>query len=372
MKNSSSVRPRFILPSLTTALLIFGTASMEAQVFTKPSGFVTIAADAAADASTPTYTFVSHSLARKRKAVVTATGATTSTVTVANVNWDGTEFVGANGPHYLLVESGDSSGLNFDITGMTSDTLTLDVGERDASILNGQELTIYQHNTLGTVFGTEDPTPTGFLSGESSEEGNQVLFYDSGSQSFQTFFYNTRPSDFLTTRHQGWVSQSAPSVPAEDTIIEPNRGFIILNRNVEDFETRVFGDVIDSDVTVPVIAEGYNLVNVPYPVPSGLTLGTSGLYDADNFDPTIHLRPGPSAEEADQVVLRVNGAYQIYFINSRPSDFLTTRHVGWVNQNSTSVDAESTVIPEGAFFVFRADDGTSIDWTFPTVVSENP
>ena len=365
-------RPQSFVPSLASALFVAVAASASAQtVFTKPAGYVKLHATAASSSSEPSFNFVNHALAQKRKSLGEITAGGTDTLTSGGSSWTADQFAGSEGPHFALITSGAMEGQIYDIESNTTDTLTLVMDSGDTSGLVGDSFRIYQHNTLGSVFGTEDPTADGFLSGDSSDDASQILFYEAESQSFSVYFFNTNEGDVFTSFHVGWVSQGSPTVPAEDTIIPPNQGFIILSRNTAAFEIPVFGDVIDEDVTVPILAEGYNLITVPYPVATGFTLATSGLYDADNFDPQVHLRPGGNTEEADQVVLRIDNSYQIFFVNDDEGDIFSSRHLGWISQNSPDVDASSTIIPQGAFFIFRRDDGVPIDWTFPSAVSES-
>jgi uncharacterized protein (TIGR02597 family) len=351
----------------TLAAILSAPLAIDAEVttFTAPSGYTTIVADAASDASTPTYSFVSHSLARKRQAAAVVTSGGTDTLTVTDAGWTPGEFAGT--PHYVLIASGDTEGDIFNIVSNTADTLTVS-GAGDLSALATVSITIYEHNTLTSVFGA-DPTTKGLTAGLDANTADQIIFYDGAA--FKTYFYkNVNIPDFLDPNDiLGWVTSADNTTDVGDTILPPNEGFVILRRALTALSVVAFGDVIDDSVNVP-IADGYNLICVPYPVSGSVTLGTSGLYDSEDTDYSHSLQPGLDANTAELVVLWDGTAYKQYFYkNVNIPDFLDPNDIlGWVSSADNTTDASGTPL-DGSFFILRKAPNPALNWVFPTVVS---
>ena len=104
------------------------------------------------------------------------------------------------------------------------------------------------------------------------------------------------------------------------------------------------------------------------PVDTNLTLGTSGLYDADNFDINKHLKGSSSLTTADQVLIRNGDGFSTYYYK----DDVLGRNpfIGWVDASSPTTDAADIVIPAGqSFFILRQDSQPSIVWGFSSVIT---
>lgn len=364
----SPKKPRTLAALAGLALTLTGLGQ---TTYTPIAGYVKLQAAAATSPTEPTFSFVSHSLAQQRKGSGVVTTGGTDFLTASASTWGVDDYAGINGPHFALMTSGSLEGQIYEIDSNSADTLTLATGSGDTSALQGDSFRVYQHNTIGSVFGT-DPTPDGFIGGDNTSEANQVLFYDTASSSYKVYYYNDETNPFNPNEKIGWVSGTLNTVLADDTIIGPTQGFIILNRNDSGIYSKpVFGDVIDDDIAVRIAPDGYNLVTVPYPIDAGTTLGTSNLYPADpnDYDPGLHLKPGANTSEADVILVFNGSGYDSYFQNNNDGAPFGNFHVGWVSATNKSINAASTPISSGSIFILRQDN-LALDWVFPSVLEE--
>ena len=362
--------PRVALTSMVMFAFVASSAQAQ-QVFTKPSGFVRLRAAAATSASSPSFSFVNHALAQKRKSVGEVTTGGADEITSSASSWGIDDFAGSNGPHFVLITSGTQEGDLYNIESNTADTLTLEAGSGDASALVGESFRIYQHNTLESLFG-EDPTTGGFQGGLDAEGADQVVIHDGAD--FITYFYkNVDIPDFLDANDvpEGWVSANDNTTEVGDLIIAPNQGFIILRRSsASDYEVTVFGDVIDQSINVPIV-EGFNLISVPYPLEGQVTLDSSGLFDAADTGFLTSLQPGLDANSSELVVTWNGTSYeQYYYKNQNIPDFLDPNDLpeGWVSSADNTVDQGATPL-DGGFFIQRKAPNPPLNWVFPSVVS---
>ncbi|MGJ8725799.1 MAG: hypothetical protein ACSHYB_14660 [Roseibacillus sp.] len=357
----------------TTSLIVGGlallTSSQGQTVFTSPAGYVKLKATAAASSDSPSYNFVNHALAQKRKSVGEITAGGTDVISASASTWGVDDFAGSEGPHFVLITTGSLEGQIYDIDSNTADTLTLATGSGDTSALVGESFRIYQHNTLASVFGA-DPTAKGFQGGLNAGVADQVIFFEGGS--FQTYFYkDENVPDFLDPNDViGWVSSADNTIDVSSLTLAPNQGFIVMRRSTASaYEVVVYGDVIDDSINVQIV-EGYNLVNVPYPIEGQVTLGNSGLYDAADTTFLTSLQPGLNASNAELVVAWNGTSYVQYFYkDENVPDFLDPNDVmGWVSSADNTVDVSSTPL-DGAFFIQRKAPNPPLDWVFPTVMA---
>ena len=270
----------------------------------------------------------------------------------------------------MIVGTGAVEGDILDIVSNTSNTLTLASGSGDLSGLAGETITIYKHNTLASIFGA-DPTANGMVGALDANTADQVLLFEEGS-GFVTYFYkNVNIPDFLDPNDiTGWVTSADNTNDASNTPLPPNRGFIILRRATSDFEVTAFGEVMDGSINVP-IAEGYNLICVPYPIPDEVTLLSSGLYDAADPGFLTSLQPGLDTNDSELVVLWNGTGYTQYFYkNVNIPDFLDPNDItGWVSSADNTTDAGTTPL-NGSFFILRKSPNPPIDLIFPSVLDQ--
>ncbi len=364
-------------PTLAKAALIafaFPSLLVPAQgvtTFTSPSGYTKLVATKAPSTSVPAYSFISHSLAQKRKVggVITAGGA--SSLTSTGAAWGVNEF--STTPHYVLMSDGAKEGNIFQIVSNTADTLTLTSGDFTANV--NDSFRIYQHNTLGSIFGP-DPVAKGVVGGFDPATADQILFFDTASGNFKTFFYKNIDDDFIGNDVlNGWVDAVDNTVEITNTaIIPPNRGFVYVRRDSgSDLDVTVFGDVIDNSITVQIVP-GYNLINVPAPVATGVTLGNSGLAPNDPDDPidlSIHLAAGFDPATAEPIFIWNGSGYDTFFFKNVLDDFEPDAK-GWVNAADTYNAVPNTSLEPGCFFISRKPTSPPLDWMFPSVVVPNP
>ena len=329
---------------------------------------------AEATSSGPTASFVNHALAQKRKSVGEVTAGGTDVITASGSTWTANQFAGSEGPHFVLMTSGSLEGQTYDIVSNTTDTLTLAEGSGDTSGLVGDSFQVYQHNTLGSLFGP-DAEANGVLGGLSSSAADQVLLYDQETAGFRNYFFRNggspvNPNDI----EDNWVESGFNEVNASQTVISPSQGFIYLRREQDSpLEVTLFGDVITSSVSVAIIP-GFNLVAVPAPVDTNVSLGTSGLRPTGNDpeDLAIHLQGGLTANEAETILIYDNAiaSYRTYYFRNggspvNPNDIEND----WVEDGDVLNSAADTSLNGGSFFVARKATNPALNWVFPSVMA---
>lgn len=359
---------------VTTLALV---TSINAQtVFTSPAGYVKLKAIAAASSSDPSFNFVNHALAQKRKSVGEVTAGGTDVITSSSSSWTADQFAGSEGPHFVLITSGSLEGQMYDIASNSTDTLTLAQGSGDTSTLVGAIFQIYQHNTLSSMF-SSDPEAKGVMGGLTSSSADQVILYDVESSGFKTFFFKNDAPPFSGEIDNDWVEDDQFSTSAALTVIPPNQGFIYLRRDeTSPLEVTLFGDVITSAVSVAIVP-GFNLLAVPAPVDTNVTLGSSGLRPAvgETEDLAIHLEGGLTSTEAETIFIYDNAteSYQSYFFRNDAPPFSGEIDNDWVEDNLFTVSAAGTSLNGGSFFIARKAENATLNWVFPSVIPEtNP
>ena len=350
------------------------TATQAQTVFTSPAGYVKLNATAAPSSSTQSFNFVNHALAQKRKSVGEVTAGGTDTITSNGSSWSTDQFAGTEGPHFVLITTGSLEGQIYDIASNSSDTLTLAEGSGDTSGLVGDSFQIYQHNTLGSMFG-EDPEGNGVLGGGDAGEADQVMLYDLEAGDFREFYFRNSGDPFTDTDIENdWVEDGNINDSAAQTIIPPYQGFIYARRDTSSpLEVTLFGDVITSAVSVPIIP-GFNLVAVPAPVDTNLTLGTSGLRPAEGEaeDLSIHLQAGGDADDAETILIydKATASYRKYFFRNQGDPFINDIENDWVEDGTDfTTSAADTGLNGGSFFVARKTENPSLNWVFPSVIA---
>ncbi|MDA0768269.1 MAG: hypothetical protein O3A87_11725 [Verrucomicrobia bacterium] len=358
-------------PTLAKAALIsFGVSALllPAQgvtTFTSPSGYTKLVATKAPSTSVPAYSFISHSLAQKRKVGGVITGGGASSLTSTGAGWGVNEF--STTPHYVLMGDGAKEGTMFEIVSNTADTLTLASGDLSGNV--NDSFRIYEHNTLGSIFGA-DPVANGVVGGFGPATADQILLYDTASGGFKTYFYKNLDDFGDEEDVLGWVNASNNHVEVSSLVIAANRGFVYVRRDhTADLSITVFGDVIDSSINVAIIP-GFNLVPVPTPVATGVTLGNSGLAPTnptDPIDPSIHLKAGFGAATADTIFIWNGSGYDTFFFKN-VDDFGDEDDVlGWVNASNNHTAVPDTSLEPGSFFISRSAN-PALDWVFPSIV----
>jgi hypothetical protein len=256
----------------------------------------------------------------------------------------------------------------FEISSNTSDTLTLSSGDFSGEV--DETFRIYQHNTLGSLFGA-DPESKGVVGGFAAAVADQILLFDTASGNFQTFFFKNETNP-LDPKPLGWVEAGNEDDTAEDTVIPANIGFVYVRRDdASDLSVTVFGDVIDSAIAVNIIP-GFNLVTVPTPVNTGVTLGNSGLAPDDPLTPAdlnVHLEGSFSAATAETIFIWDGSAYKTYFFKNETNP-LDPKPLGWVEAGNEDSLATDVPLEPGSFFIsLKTGVGRpALDWVFPSVI----
>lgn len=315
----------FILLSLATSLLA-------QSVSTVPVGYVTLNIKGTGGQGTEAFSYLGvpmHQAASFRSAI---TAKADNSITCTSASWTANAYANT---HYIMIMSGDNTGMSATITANTSNTLT--TAENLSSILTGTEnFAIHKYTTIADVFGAANSA--GLKASYSSGTADNILI-QTGSNSFSSYYY--KDSGLGGT---GWRSAASSSVDASGTVIPYGRGIIMVRRESADLKIAVMGSVFPDDAVTPMEV-GFNWKTASIPV--DITL--AGLFGANN---DAGLDAGYSSGNADNIlVFDASGNSTTYYY--KDSGLGGT---GWRSAASSSTDEANTVIakPGEMFFINRS------------------
>lgn len=172
-------------------------------------------------------------------------------------------------PHFALVFSGALEGLVLPITSNTSDTVTVDVGGEDISVIvSDDDIRIIPFTTLENLIGNSGP------------DGLQILAYnmDVAGVNLSASVLYTHYNSF------GWYDGGTY---ADDDIIYPGEAFILRNQSGSDYELTFSGNVLACDFRhyFRTLSSDVNQDNhIGFSVPDDTMIGDASIgYDLDQL-----------------------------------------------------------------------------------------
>ena len=322
------------LPFLLFSVLfcLQGVTLHSQSVSTVPVGYTTITIYGTGGQGGEAFSYLGvpmHHAANFRSAM---TAKADNSITCANASWTANAFANT---HFVMIMSGDNTGMSATITANTADTLI--TAENLSSILTGNEnFAIHKYTTIADVFGASNSA--GLKASDGPGTADNILI-QTGSNSFSSYYYKNAGLIGGT----GWRGAASSSVDASGTIIPYGSGIIVVRRESADLKVPVMGSVFADDVVTPV-EEGFNWKTASLPV--DVTL--AGFFGANN-EAGLKGSDGPGT--ADNVlVFNRSGNFTTYYYKNAG----LIGGTGWRSAASSSTDVANTVIAApGSMFMIR-------------------
>ncbi len=249
--------------------------------------------------------------------------------TVASVTAGGVTVTGAlvagdynNGLFYARFTTGAAAGLWTTISANTASELTLVNADVKALVAPGDELTIYPHQTIGTVMQDR-------LRNISFTAGTQVLLYDNAAAAQNKS--TTTTVTFITFPVTTWSGGNGVN-----TILPPESMFVVRNPGGTTLNFVTYGDVPTHPVShlIPASATKDILIGTGYPVPT--TVGKT------NFEGV-----------ANRQILTFDNTDG----NSNKSSTGTVTYITFPVQVWSGLSGDQTALPPAEGFIFRQNGG---------------
>jgi len=254
----------------------------------------------------------------------------------ASGNWSDGAFSGEDGPHYLELTSGAYAGLTFDIREAFAPG-EIELWEEPGFHLVGNEsFVIRPHHTLSSFL--DDAVGTAIQAGPNSVDADTVLVWDPMLQSSRAYFY----SDV----ENGWLREDFE--PADDLIIYPEQGLMVMRSEGAATSFLVTGTVPDQPLMVPV-EPGYNLVGTLQSA-EAMQLTELRLGLGEGFAPADNPTDGDTL-----VLVESNGVTTTYFYSERVG------FEGWYDAAYNAAD--EVEVPAGSAFFIHRKAGPAFLWT---------
>jgi uncharacterized protein (TIGR02597 family) len=284
---------KFQLGGIAALTLLGSFATSQAQTATTaPVGYVTLASDTN---PIPANTDVRLSVPMEASVDFTGVAASASSniLTVANASFTENEFAPATGGYYVRLKTGDSAGLTAEITGNTTDALTLalEAGDDLTNIDDTTQIEIVKYFTLSTFF--PDTLPV----------GTQVQFFENKSG------INNAPTTFLVWTGSFWLQSGVGQV---DAVLYPGENFVLRNNSASPItDIVVTGNVptVSHRVKLTSIDSDRQDFAVGYLSPVEEKIGDSGLGFSVGDQLLAYDNSATGQNKAPSTILVYTGSY---------------------------------------------------------------
>lgn len=322
--------PLLLFPFL---LCLQGVTLFGQSVSTVPVGYTTITIYGTGGQGTEAFSYLGvpmHHAANFRSAM---TAKADNSITCTNAGWTANAYANT---HFVMIMSGDKTGMSATITANTADTLT--TAENLSSILTGNEqFAIHKYTTIADVFGA---TNSAGLKASDSDSSADNILVQTGSNSFTTYYYKNAGLIGGT----GWRGAD-PTADASGTIIPYGSGIIVVRRESADLKVSVMGSVFPEDVVTPV-EQGFNWKAASLPV--DVTL--AGFFGPNN---EAGLKAGDSDSNADNIlVFDRSGNITTYYYK----DGGLIGGTGWRSADPSKDEANTVIAEPGSMFMIKRNE----------------
>jgi len=306
--------------------------------------------------------FVGMPLANQAVAYGLVSGNTSTVLTLNNASNNVGALLSASTTYYVELTAGPDSlfvGDRFEVDVATTiananNTLAIVAGSNantlsslpTGSLLNGYTVTVRPHVTLGQLFGTFSNQ---LMHGATvTSAADQVLFFNSQSQAFQTYYFLRNASGTVAQ----WTLVGGGSTNRDSTTIPPGVGVGVIRNTSGSVTLTWMGEVRRNAFVMPLVV-GYNLVSQPLPINS--TPVQNLLTYANGFTGAT------VASSADQIEVFTSGAFQTYYLLRNASGSIEQ----WTLIGGGSTNHNNTTLLNGFGSVLLKRTTPAPDYTVP-------
>jgi hypothetical protein len=342
-----------IVAFITTVGLIsaFTNQASAQNVYTDPVGFITLNA-------TGTYSFVGIAMTqvpvqRGVAGTVSVSADGSTVIPLSGLNAGSYNYNADGYPAYYIEDLGSN---NVSSVGFSDDIASNDnnnvytVNNDSAYILTGDNVKIYPHQTLDSLFGTNNQAGV-VAPGTGSTVADQVIVWNPAANGGETYWYRT---------NKGWRGPAGNTVDAGMVPLYVDQGLEIFRQNTTtNCNFQVVGAVKlgPTQTYIPYFSNngygGYAFVAGLYA--TSLTFTNLNLYTGNL---STGVQSGTGASAADQIVVwnPVEGGGDTYWYRTNK---------GWRGPQGSTVDAGTNVIPMGSVFQIERINSQGFTWTLP-------
>jgi len=309
---------------------------------TDPVGFVTTNITASSDGVNFATTFISPALFQASSVngslTGTLTSVTSSTVTVSNAGWVASELPTAQA--YVMLKSGNATGVLLRVSANTADTLTVDALGADLLTLGvaaGDAFKLIEGDTVLTMFGTPSNGVVGGNSTQySSSKTDRVVIRDI-SGNIRTLYYNTDSNKWL----RSGSSSDQGSIP-----ISPYAGVYYSRIATSPLSMVTTGSVPTQSIKLLVPATGSAFFARVFPTEG--TLSGLGFQSLTGWTNTSQI--GITTTNVDRVVtVDASGTVRSFYYTGTQ----------WRRAGSSSDQSSTTIPVGGAVYTVRQSAGST-------------
>lgn len=325
---------------------VLAAGSMAQTATTDPVGFITLAITGGS-AAVPGISFLGLGMTQPVAFAGNLESASGSIVTDTQSTWTDGQYNGSSGSYYLELTSGVGAGTVSDIVTTTASNHSLTLADDVSSLITaGTTYKIRPNWSLASVFGSSNSAGLG---GGTATSADQVLVYNTTTQGYTTYYYQT--SGLGGT---GWRRVGAPAADASAAPLRLQQG-IIIKRYVSAAISLPLVGAVKVGQNETLVSAGTNIVSNVYPVTS-VTLGTSGLYTGLTSTGIA----GGTSTSADQILVYNGSGYLTYYYQTSGLG-----GTGWRLTGQPASDASNATLPLGGSVSILRKFASAFIWTQP-------
>ena len=271
------------------------------------------------------------------KVIGQITGVGSNYIDVSDANWSPGAFSSASNPYILRIKTGIAEGRVIPVS-TTANTATRIFLVNDGFALNqvypiaaGDRFELVLADTLGSFFGSHT-----LQGGTSAQNADNVQIW--ANTAWVTYYYNTE--------RQRWErsTDSAASASRDNTLLRPDRGFMIVRRASTPLNMTVVGRVPDVATKHIVAASGSTFFSNG--LPAQISLGSLSLQTRVAGWKGVS-GPANALANADLVQISANTAWVYYYYD--------TARGSWQRSTDTAQSAsrDGVVVPAGQAVMLR-------------------